>query len=101
MVDKRVPIYRRYSPYRRQQYSAEEKKAFKNLQFALPKDLLPPVIPYTSPAAPVVEPLIKPLPLSYPFLPNFKAEDNMDDTEALLETLNATILYISSLQALL
>ena len=76
-------------------------QAFKNLQNALPKYLLSPVIvsPLVCPAAPV----IKPLPCSYPLLPNinFKAEANMDDTEALLETLNATILYISSLQALL
>lgn len=76
-------------------------QAFKNLQNALPKDLLPPVIvsSLVCPAAPVIKPLL----CSYPLLPNinFKAEANMDDTEALLETLNATILYISSLQALL
>ena len=80
-------------------------QAFKNLQNALPKDLLPPVIvsSLVCPAAPVIKPQIATLPCFYPLLPNinFKAEANMDDTEALLETLNATILYISSLQALL
>ncbi|CAG5078506.1 Oidioi.mRNA.OKI2018_I69.PAR.g9006.t1.cds [Oikopleura dioica] len=100
MVDKRVPTYRRYSPYRRQQYSSEEKKAFKNLQNALPKELLSPVSPYTCPSPPILEPY--PLAITYPILPIAPpVQDNMDDTEALLETLNATILYISSLQSLL
>ena len=35
MVDKRVPTYRRYSPYRRQQYSADEKKVTTKSFFAI------------------------------------------------------------------